>query len=213
MGSTGTTSTTASGPSTSAAAKSSAAAQASESAAARAQASAAAQASASAAAKASASASAKPPAAPVVSLPVASAMAFGPGGVADGDDSSDAGNVIAAGSSQPWQTQWYSTPNFGMLKHGTGLLLDLGSNVTVTTVTINLSQFAGTDLELRVGNSESLQNLTVAATANNVSGATKLTLQHPVAARYLLIWITQLPPDGQGHYKETISHVAVAGHR
>jgi len=140
-------------------------------------------------------------------------MAFGPNGLADGDDSSDAGNVISGDSSQPWQTQWYSTANFGMLKHGTGILLDLGSQVTVTTVSIDLSQSQGTDLQLRVGNSEAMQSLTVAATANGVSGATKLTLQHPVAARYLLIWITQLPPDGQGHFRETISHVAVTGHR
>ncbi|HXT90229.1 MAG TPA: hypothetical protein VN714_13330, partial [Trebonia sp.] len=187
-----------------------------QSATAQTRASAAAQASQSAAAKASASASAKAKASAaaqhVVSLPVASAMAFGPDGSADGDDAGDAGNVITANSSQPWTTQWYTSAQFGMLKHGTGILLDLGSNVTVTTVSVDLSQFQGTDLQLRVGNSEALQNLTVAAIANNVSGTTNLTLQHPVAARYLLVWITQLPPDGAGHYRETISHVAVSGH-
>ena len=217
-GSTATTKTAAAtAPSSNAAAQASASAKASESAAAQASASAAAQASTSAAAKASASASAKAKAAAaaqhVVSLPVASAMAFGPSGPADGDDASGASNVIAANASQPWATQWYNTSTFGMLKHGTGIMLDLGRKVTVTTVRLDLSQFQGTDLQLRVGNSEALQNLTVAATANNVGGATKLTLQHPVAARYLLIWITQLPPDGAGHYRETISHVAITGRR
>ena len=217
-GSTATTNTAAATASSSnAAAKASASAKASESAAAQASASAAAQASASAAAKASASASTKAKAAAaaqhVVSLPVASAMAFGPNGPADGDDASGASSVIAASASQPWATQWYSTATFGMLKHGTGIMLDLGSKVTVTTVRLDLAQFQGTNLQLRVGNSEALQNLTVAATGNNVGGAIKLTLQHPVAARYLLIWITQLPPDGAGHYRETISHVAVTGRR
>jgi hypothetical protein len=216
-GNTSTTNTAAAAPSTNAAAEASASAKASESAAAQARASAAAQASQSAAAKASASAAAKAKASAaaqrVVSLPVASAMAFGPSGFADGDDASDAGNVIAANSSHPWTTQWYTTADFGMLKHGTGILLDLGSQVTVTKVTLDLSQFQGADLQLRIGNSAALQNLTVAATANNVSGTTNLTLPHPVAARYLLVWITQLPPDGAGHYSETISHVAVTGHR
>ena len=51
------------------------------------------------------------------------------------------------------------------------------------------------------------------ATASNVGGVVKLTLRHPVAARYLLIWFTQLPPDGAGHYQESVSHVVVSGRR
>ena len=53
----------------------------------------------------------------------------------------------------------------------------------------------------------------MAATANNAGGAVRLTLPHPVTARYLLIWFTQLPPDGAGHYPESVSHVLVSGHR
>ena len=193
------------------------AARASAAALAQARASAAAQASASAAAQASASAAAKARAAAqarrVISLPVASVTAFGAGGAGDGDDPGEAGNAIAASPAQPWATQWYATPEFGMLKHGTGLLLDLGGKVAVTTVRLDLSQYSGTSLQLRVGNSESLPDLTVAATASDVGGALTLTLHHPVAARYLLIWITQLPPDGSGHYQETVSHVAVTGRR
>jgi cytoskeletal protein RodZ len=204
---------------------SAAAAKASASAAAQAKASASAQASVSAAAQASAPASAKAKAKAkakanadagaqrVISLAVASVMAFGPGGSADGDDPGDAKDAIAANPSQPWATQWYSTAAFGMLKHGTGLLLDLGGKVAVTTVRLDLSRYQGADLQLRVGDGEALQDLKVAATANNVSGALKLTLSHPSAARYLLIWITQLPPDGAGHYQETVSHVTVTGRR
>jgi len=51
------------------------------------------------------------------------------------------------------------------------------------------------------------------ATASNVGGVVKLTLRHPVAARYLLLWFTQLPPDGLGHYQESVSHVVVSGRR
>jgi hypothetical protein len=164
----------------------------------------------------SASASAKPAPAVqrVTSLPVASVMAFGPAGPADGDDPGGAGNVIAANPAQTWATQWYATATFGDLKPGTGLLLNMGGDVTVTTVRIDLSQYPGASLQLRVGNGEAVADLQrVAATANSVSGTLNLTLSHPVAARYLLIWITQLPLDGAGHYEETISHVAVTGHR
>jgi hypothetical protein len=195
-----------------AAARASAAAQASASAAARA--SAAAQASASAAAQASkAAAAAKAVADRVVSLPVVSATAFGPDGLADGDDPGSAGNVIARNASGPWSTQWYNTPTFGLLKHGTGLLLELGGKDAVTSVRLGLSAYQGADLQLRVGNGTALSDLKLAATANNAGGTVNVTLRHPVAARYLLIWFTQLAQNGSGEYQETVSHVAVSGRR
>jgi hypothetical protein len=195
----------------SAAAKASTAAQAS--AAAEASASAKAQASASAAAKASESASAKAAAQRAISLPVASAAAFGPDGFADGDNQGNAKFAIARNAAQPWQTQWYATSRFGMLKHGTGLLLDLGEKVTVTSVRLDLGQLQSTDMQIRVGNGAALQNLRVAAKASDVSGVVKLTLRHPVTARYVLLWLTQLPPDGAGHYQGSVSHVVVSGRR
>ena len=208
-------STASTAASASAASASAAAAQARASAAAQASAaasaSAAAQASASAA---SASASASQAAAKAVTrLPIASAQAFGPDGFADGDDPGNARDAISAGASQPWTTQWYATPEFGMLKHGTGLLLDLGGQVTVTSVVIDLSKYQGTSLQIRAGNGTAPQDLRVAATASNVGGVIRLALPRPVAARYLLIWFTQLPPDGAGHYQETVSQVQVTGRR
>jgi hypothetical protein len=212
---TNTAATTVPGPAASAA-KASAAAQASAAArasASAAESSAAAQASASAAAKASQDAAAKAGAARVVSLPVVSATAFGPDGFADGDNPGNANYAIARDAAQPWQSQWYVTPDFGMLKHGTGLLLDLGGKVTVTSVSLDLGQYRSTDLQIRVGNGTAPQDLNVAATASNVGGVVKLTLPHPVAARYVLLWFTQLPPDGAGHYQESVSHVVVSGRR
>jgi hypothetical protein len=216
-GSTATANTAATTVTSPAAAKASAAAQASAaaraSASAAAKSSAAAQASASAAAQASQEAAAKAGAARVVSLPVVSAAAFGPDGFADGDNPGNAKYAIARNAAQPWQSQWYVTPDFGMLKHGTGLLLDLGGKVTVTSVRLDLGQYRSTDLQIRVGNGAAPQDLKVAATASNVGGVVKLTLRHPAAARYVLLWFTQLPPDGAGHYQESVSHVVVSGRR
>jgi cytoskeletal protein RodZ len=196
----------------SAAAKASAAA-AKASAAAAAKASASAQASASASAQASRAAAAKAAAQRVTTLSVASAAAYGPDGFADGDDPGNASDVIARGASQPWTSQWYVSPDFGMLKHGTGLLLDLGRKATVTSVRLDLAGYQGANLQIRVGNSTASQDLLVAAKANDVGGVVKLTLRHPTAARYLLIWFTQLPPDGAGHYAASVSHVVVTGRR
>jgi cytoskeletal protein RodZ len=196
----------------SAAAKASAAA-AKASASAAAKASASAQASASASAQASRAAAAKAAAQRVTTLSVASAAAYGPDGFADGDDPGNASDVIARGASQPWTSQWYVSPDFGMLKHGTGLLLDLGRKATVTSVRVDLAAYQGASLQIRVGNGTASQDLRVAATANDVGSVVKLTLRHPTAARYLLIWFTQLPPDGAGHYAASVSHVVVTGRR
>jgi len=146
-------------------------------------------------------------------LPVAAALAFGPDGLADGDDPGNAKYAISGGASQLWSTQWYSTPEFGMLKHGTGLLLELGGDVTVSSVAIDLSKYPGASLQIRAGNATAPQDLVVVATARNVGGALRLKLPNEVTARYLLIWFTELPPDGAGHYQETVSQVQVIGHR
>ena len=46
-----------------------------------------------------------------------------------------------------------------MLKHGTGLLLNLGGKVTVTSVRLDLGQYQSTDLQIRVGNGTAPQDL------------------------------------------------------
>jgi hypothetical protein len=197
----------------------SAAASSASASAAQARASASAQAKASASAQASESAQARRQAAAkaaaqhVTTLSVASVEAYGPSGLGDGDNPGNAGEAIARHASTPWTSQWYVTPDFGMLKHGTGLLLNLGGKVTVSSVRLELPQFQGTDLQIRVGNGTTSQDLRVAAKANNVAGLVKLTLRRPTAARYLLIWITQLPPDGAGHYQASVSNVVVTGRR
>jgi cytoskeletal protein RodZ len=216
-GGTRTRATAAPRPSANAAARASAAAKARAEAEASASASAsaakAAAAQASAKAQASKAAAARAAAQRVVTLPVASAQAFGPNGFADGDNPGSAGNAIAGAHPAPWSTQWYTTADFGMLKHGTGLLLDLGHPVTITSLRVGLSQYPGADVQIRVGNGTAQQELKTVATAQGAGGVVRLAMNKPVAARYLLIWFTQLAPDGSGHYQESVSNAVVSGHR
>jgi hypothetical protein len=81
----------------------------------------------------------------------------------------------------------------------------------VTRVRIDLSPYRGAKLQLRAGGSA--QDVRTVATAADAGGTVRLNLPHPVTARYLLIWFTVLPPDGAGHYAETVSRVVVSGHR
>jgi cytoskeletal protein RodZ len=146
-------------------------------------------------------------------LPVAAAEAFGPGGLFDGDNPSGAGYTIASNPPRPWSTNWYASAQFGMLKSGTGLLLHLSHQATITSVRIDLTHYQGVNLQLKVGDGTDPQDFKVVATADNTGGTVRLTLRHPASARYLLIWFTQLPPNGVGQYQESVYHVLINGHR
>ena len=150
---------------------------------------------------------------PVTRLPLSAAEAFGPGGLGDGDNPSGAGYVLASDPPLPWSTNWYATAKFGMLKSGTGLLLTLDHQSTITSVRIDLTHYEGVNLQLKAGDGTSLEDFKVVATANDTGGTVRLTLRHPASARYLLIWFTLLPPNGDGQYQESVYHVRVNGHR
>jgi hypothetical protein len=138
-------------------------------------------------------------------------VAFGPGGTAQGDNPQDAPLAIAGHPATPWRTSWYATPRFGNLQAGTGLLLDMGRPVTVTSAQITLGSMPGADLELRAGDVPALADLRTVAQATNAGGVVQLRPAGPVRGRYLLIWFTVLPPDGSGTYRADISDVSLKG--
>jgi len=146
-----------------------------------------------------------------VSLAAVRAAAFGPGGVGAGDDPQQASLAIDGKDSTAWKTDWYSTANFGGLQSGTGLLLDMGKPVTVTSARIVLGAAAGGKLELRAGNTPALADLQVVARTQLPGGAVTVQIGSPVKARYLLIWFTRLPPDSSGTYQDSISGVSLSG--
>jgi hypothetical protein len=140
-----------------------------------------------------------------------SAVAFGPQGTVDGDNPQIAARVLTD-PAMGWESQWYATPSFGDLKQGTGLLLDLGRTVTVTTVTLTLGSPPGTALELRLGAAPDLTALPVVTNATATRDQLSLPLASPAKARYVLLWFTRLPPDDAGTYQLFVHRVAIQGH-
>jgi cytoskeletal protein RodZ len=159
------------------------------------------------------SASTTPSASPVAAqaLAPASVTAFGPAGPADGDNPQLAALAVSGNPATPWSSQWYATPQFGNLKTGTGLLLDMGHPVTVSSVRLSLVSRSGADLELRAGAKPVPAWLTQVATASNAGGTVQFQPSAPVRARYLLIWFTKLPPDGAGTYQAGVYKITVQG--
>jgi hypothetical protein len=169
-------------------------------------------------ATAGAPSSAAPPATAVLtpspaarSLPVTSIVTFGPQGPADGDNPKIVSRVNQAGS-QPWYSSWYATPEFGNLQPGTGLLLDMGAAVDVRDLRLVLGRALGADVQLRVGNSAAPAALATVATATDVGGTVRLRAKSAASGRYVLVWFTRLPPNGQpGEYQVDVYGVTVDG--
>src|SRR6266851_5778165 len=158
-------------------------------------------------------ASATPSPVTVQALAPASVAAFGPAGTADGDNARIEALAVAGNPATPWYSQWYVTPQFASLKTGTGLLLDMGRTVTVSSVRLSLASRSGADVALRAGSKPIPTWLPQVASAANAGGAVRFQLSAPAHVRYVLIWFTRLPPDNAGTYQASVYQITVQGHR
>ena len=137
------------------------------------------------------------------------AVAFGPGGTATGDDPQGAAMAIDGSRRTAWESDWYTTADFGHLQSGTGLLLDMGRRVTITDAKITLGGFPGADLQLRAGNVAVLADLRKVAGSAGPGGTVRM--RFTARAKYVLIWFTSLPPNASGAYQAAVYHVVLRG--
>jgi putative peptidoglycan lipid II flippase len=111
-----------------------------------------------------------------------------------------------------WQTEYYQgSPYFGGLKSGVGLLVDLGRPQLVRQLTFRLTR-PGAALQVRAGDAlpAAAGDLTVVGSVGNAGQQVTLTLTG-VRARYWLIWLTRLPPVGNGTYQVGVADLRLFG--
>jgi len=112
-----------------------------------------------------------------------------------------------------WRTQTYTTPTFGNLKDGVGLVLDLGSSRPVTSVTVSVTT-TPIVIELRTaaGDSPTVDDFQSASSPLTVQASGNATLSAADAGshRYWLVWITRLAPN-DGGYAAVIGEPVVRG--
>jgi hypothetical protein len=115
--------------------------------------------------------------------------------------------------STAWETMtYYNDPELGGLKDGVGLRLDLGKQVPVSAVRLTL-QGEPTSLELMAaprGASAPTSTDGLRTVAAQKGAGTQLTLRpdKPVTTRYLVVWLTSLPPV-TGGYKGKVAEISV----
>lgn len=156
------------------------------------------------------------PLAPLVAIKVVGAEDFDP---APGNGSENPNQTKLAIDGRPgtaWRTVAYNSTSFGGLKPGVGLILDLGGPETVRQVKLRLPD-EGANIEIRTAVDTATQapdSLGAYAIAATVAGTAKeetLRFATPASTRFVLIWITALPPGSGPTYRGGISEVTVSG--
>ncbi|WP_338897210.1 protein kinase family protein [Streptomyces sp. TG1A-60] len=110
-----------------------------------------------------------------------------------------------------WQTDHYASTDFGRLKPGVGVVLDLGKVQEVGKVTVS---FVGdTSVELRAASGDSrTEPASFDSYAKVTEGSgTTVTLKpgETLKARYLLVWLTELPLTNAGNYRGRVMDIKV----
>jgi hypothetical protein len=137
----------------------------------------------------------------------------------DSEDAQEAPQAIDNSLKTAWATDYYKgSPNFGGLKPGTGLLLDMGQAVKLSQVEVLFGSQCCTTAEIYLGNSSAmsktaLSNFTKVAPSATVSGDHVFTANSSATGRYVLIWITSLPPmqGNSSQYQALIYNIVVRG--
>jgi hypothetical protein len=130
----------------------------------------------------------------------------------DGDGAEDPGGVGLAVDNDPstgWSTDIYhGSADFGGLKPGVGLLLDLGRAKQVSAAKLLMSS-AGADVELRAGDAPPAEatDMPLVAATDDATASSRINLRQPTKARYWLLWITKLPPSGGSNYTVSVNEI------
>ncbi len=133
------------------------------------------------------------------------------------DDPGDAQNAIDGNPSTAWHTDYYrGYSTFGNLKSGAGLILDMGKQVRLSQVVVLFGTSCCTHVEIEVGSNPSpsaLSSFTEVQSSTTAAGSTTFNVTKSTAGRYVLIWITDLPPmtGFAGQYESLIYEITVHG--
>jgi serine/threonine protein kinase len=140
-----------------------------------------------------------------------------------GNENDQLANLATDGNpSTSWNTQFYiGNPVFGGTKTGTGLILDMGKPVRLSSVRVTFGAIPGADVQIMLGNNNTrapstLSSFTTVARGTNLAGTHIFTVSSHATGRYVLIWFTKLPPQSAGssdRFEAKIYNVVVRGSR
>jgi len=128
----------------------------------------------------------------------------------DGTENNDKlPNATDGNASTAWSTStYYNTPNFGNLKTGIGLIIDAGSQAQVRSVELLMGADGGHAMVKAANDPAGTADAwTQVADLTQLSTRTTFTVRPNDGYRYWMVWLTDLPPDGHGHFKASVREV------
>jgi len=145
----------------------------------------------------------------------------------DRSDSPEAANVVDGNPDTAWQTHKFNSANFGNLKPGMGVLINLGAPRNLAEVRVETSS-PGVGMDIRAGtsdpgNSSAGDNKVVQtykklgeddsdfknAGTNRVFSVFDANTQY----QYILVFVTELPRADDGdRYQVSVNEVSVYGY-
>jgi tRNA A-37 threonylcarbamoyl transferase component Bud32 len=141
----------------------------------------------------------------LVPVPVTAARSFNP----EGTGPEDPAGVALSYDNKPgtaWVTEIYANRNFGNLKHGTGVVYDLGTPTSIREIVLTFLQ-PGQGVSVRAAASAASSPAGYAVVYSTSAAGTTLVVHTRHTARYWLIWLTRLPAGGPGGYQGDIAGV------
>ncbi|PRX99562.1 protein kinase family protein [Allonocardiopsis opalescens] len=129
----------------------------------------------------------------------------------EGTDNESAPNAIDGDPATSWQTQWYTTADFGRLKDGVGLVLDMGAPVSVAEIDVVLADVTGAEFDVMIGDQPDIAALETVGSSAGPGGEVPFELDEPVEGRYVVLWFTQLPPDNDENFRVHVNEVELRG--
>lgn len=138
---------------------------------------------------------------------------YDPFGSDGSENPRDIDNIYDSDPSSYWQTSYYASADFGRLKDGVGVILDLGKVQEVGKVTVT---FVGdTSVELRAASGDTGTEPSSFDSYSKVAegSGTSVTLKpgETLKSRYLLVWLTDLPKQvDDGQFRGRIADVKVS---
>jgi len=149
------------------------------------------------------------PTGPAAGRPIAILSANGLDPQGDGKEKdSQAARVYDDNPATAWTSEGYNSADFGGLKKGVGVLLDLGQPTSVGQVTLDLG-LGPVDVTAYAATSAGIEGATVIGAAAGANGRVQLKAANTMPqAQYLIVWFTKVAPDG-AQFRASLSEVAL----
>ena len=126
---------------------------------------------------------------------IAAVEAIDPEG--DDEENSDQAELVLPGEDGGWQSERYNTPEFGGLKSGLGLMIELEEESQISVIDLQAPD-GEVQVEVRVGDSDDVEEAETVA-SEEIDGDATIELDDAATGEYVFLWYTQAAPEGDGY--------------